>query len=342
MQTVGALALPALILFPGNEVPTRQAVDYVTSRISHVCVYQFRPLIPDFHRKLTLQIHNTARFKSIDKMLLFRLIRESVASAYLGAGAVLNPLPMSLGYLTDTELLRVFYLNSIDQQSAGWACGYRAVIAAAAVQSLVKLNTDSLSYPDFNALATGYANTHPGLTGCLAYIRPYFSSGHDAVEEGTLALEEHLAQLVQMPAFSLPPENVHIIGDYGRGMHIVESTPGIYFHPRDPILRNLYQDVDTMSRITEPCQLQSIIEQAIVQNFLQQYVRPNRSGAHYFICHTLEPSKHWIVIAAVKLRNKRPFLLVLDSDNSPIDGTGDTAKLIPFFYERFVQPFDHM
>ncbi len=338
MQAVaGSLALiSTLSLLVSDDLTIEQARNYAERYIYQLSVEQGESVIPDnLIRSLKRSISRSNHFGKIGKMQLFGMVKDAITTEFLGGESVSNPLPLNIGSLNEYDLARVFYLASVNQTN-GWTCGYRAVMAAAALDLLVREEPDRLSHADLNGRAVHFFAENPQITGCLAHINSFLPADQDRVAEGTHALGEHLAILAGMPLLNLPQDNVHIVGDFHRGMHIVGGAPGIYFDPSDAILSGLGHVLGSV----DPAVLQGIIEQAISEHFLNNYVRLNRSGAHHFICHMLAPTRHWILISVVKLRNKQPFLIVLDSYNHAINTSSDAATLIPFFYEKFIRPYN--
>ena len=153
--------------------------------------------------------------------------------------------------------------------------------------------------------------------------------------ENKYADPDHLIRLATMPALGLPPENVHILGDF-------KQKGNLLFDFSDAILSDAQQG-DLQACMTEEEQ-SKMVEDAIRTHFKKNYLDNDAvCGAHYFVCNITR--SHWILVALVKLPRKKPILVILDSKNFTIQSNNSsnsvgTDTVIAFLYNRFIRPFN--
>jgi hypothetical protein len=155
------------------------------------------------------------------------------------------------------------------------------------------------------------------------------------LKEGDLAAPDHLFKLARMPDLELPLENVHILGDF--------VGQGLLFDIGDGVLFGIpSQERAQIERSETKGEQSERVVRAIRDHFKTHYLDKDETGAHYFICNLKRPSNHWIKVALVKIKGKKPLLTLLDSKNYPIhpDPNSEqvgTDTVLAFLYEKFLR-----
>ncbi len=152
-------------------------------------------------------------------------------------------------------------------------------------------------------------------------------------EENRVAHPDHLLSLVRLPNLGLPRENIHILGDF-------KNAGQLLFDPTDAILS---QQADLLGEGGETDEQKSErVANAIKKHFEEQYLDKDSAGAHHFICKIQRPSEHWILVSLIKFAGKKPILVLLDSQNCPVESHSQSFHvgadtILAFLYTIFMR-----
>jgi hypothetical protein len=110
----------------------------------------------------------------------------------------------------------------------------------------------------------------------------------------------------------------------GEGIYV--DNPRVAEEAQGPLQNELYNDLrrETYRFLT-----------VLGNSFHNDYNIPNRPCALHFACNLY--GHHWILISIVKLVDRNPVIVVLDSLNSALDGQGKAYAL--YLYNLFIRPF---
>ncbi len=271
-----------------------------------------------------------------NKALISRIIHEILCYVYWDTHCVFNDLPDVIGTLNAEELFRVFYLKAL-KQTNGWTCGYWALFNAYAVHSII-LEGGELSNETISLKARKCFEEYPTIEGCIAFIKKKLTGCSKKLKQGDNTEMEHLRALARIekkngePVFGLLSEVLLFTG--------INEDQGIYIDPAGDIVDSALGGVSLVDSSIDPLPLQELLAEHIRARFLDTYVIPNKRGVLPCICYLSTPTPHWIMIALIKVPDNFPSLLVLDSYNLVVDENKDAGKLIEFFYNAYIRPYE--
>jgi hypothetical protein len=273
------------------------------------------------------------------------------ASVGLTFGCQIDTFPVVdlTNQLSPIQIASIFHLPSISQ-SDRWSCGCWATFNSAAIKDILAPQRSILTSGAIKKLAQLYHDSIGGLDSTVDYVLNNFNQeehNQDNIAEverpqvGITFLDRHLYTLIQNPLFQ-----------FNNNAFILVHYDGLW--PADILFREAFSAEQIAQNLNKKNALFQVWDQLV-----NGWVINNQAGALNFICRiqwpkddakpnkrgTVETVCHWILISLVKLRNRNPILLVLDSANSPIGSCGTSKHditpmdyLIPL-YQRFVAPY---
>jgi hypothetical protein len=274
------------------------------------------------------------------KDIVNNLIDKARARLIFGTNVELKYLPFSLGTLLPHQLCNIFYFESLLQED-GWTCGYRTIFNAAAINHLLT-NRRDLTYQNLSGQASTYEdfNLDPLEWFCTRYLSNLFPE--DQPSDESQPHEEHLLTLAQCPLYNLNVVggslNFHILGYFG------DLEAGI----SPEVMHDSFVSHDQVlnQRLIQfgPAAIKNLFLQRLRTHFYTQYVNANARGALHFACvlpwlngGKLDKKKsHWILISIVKLVDRNPIMIILDSKNYDIENGAGIVGFIEFLYHHFM------
>lgn len=324
-------------LFSGSQdqINLDRAFENAKNNISNIANYHDLSLSDTFYVKLLQSFTdkssdskiNLSDAEEITQNIIFELV----------FGQQINLLNNILS--SDLKGKHIYYFQSAIQQD-GWSCGYWSCFNAEAINyhlnNNLPLNSESIKQRAqlYRSRVSAKKDLESTEVNCVA--RSLLNNGQGM----------NIHKLEGLNIENCHENKIHLLllDVVGNGQTQIPSVCPIIYSPNGPhaqqkILR-LSEDTSwNPHNLAHPLQnLKNQFFDKLKEYFRRIYFETNQPGAIHFVCN-LNMGSHWILISIVKLKDRKPIMIILDSMHWSIKKNSSAYHYVNFLYDQFIRPY---